>query len=387
MTSSMAGQTTPLLRRDQVKNGIVLLHLRRSRSLCNVHPVDAPPFYPVSQNPPPRRRTGWIVYAVIITFFLFVSVLANLALFGFVFGKGHGGSVTTSQQRRYEERFVDGDEDAKDKIAVIYVSGIISSAEDGYSSEGGMVTDIEDQLQQAVDDKHVKAIILRINSPGGEVVASDEIYQAVLAAREKKKVVASIDTVGASGAYYIAVGADYIIANELSITGSIGVIMESFTYGDLAQKIGVKFYTFKSGKYKDIMNPAREPTEDEKALVQGLIMEVYEKFVGIVADERDMEVDELKNGLADGRILSGKQALEAGFVDGVGYFDDAIDKAEELAKIKKAKVIRYSEPFSIRNLFRLWGKNDKAKIQIELTPNQFKVQSGKLYFLPSYMFQ
>jgi len=384
----MARQVTPIWRFDQVKSGAALFLLRRLVSLCNVQPVDAPPFYPVSQNPPPpRRRTGWIVYAVIITFFLFVSVLANLALFGFVFGKGHGGGVTTSQQRRYEERFVDGDEDAKDKIAVIYVSGIISSAEDGYSSEGGMVTDIEDQLQQAVDDKHVKAIILRINSPGGEVVASDEIYQAVLAAREKKKVVASIDTVGASGAYYIAVGADWIVANELSITGSIGVIMESFTYGALAEKIGVKFYTFKSGKYKDIMNPAREPTEDEKALVQGLIMEVYDKFVGIVADRREMEVDELKNGLADGRILSGKQALEAGFVDGVGYFDDAIDKAEELAKIKKAKVIRYSEPFSIRNLFRLWGKNDKAKIQIELTPNQFKVQSGKLYFLPSYMFQ
>jgi protease-4 len=100
-----------------------------------------------------------------------------------------------------------------------------------------------------------------------------------------------------------------------------------------------------------------------------------------------MKVDELKNGLADGRILSGKQALAAGFVDGVGYFEDAIDQAEDLAKIKTAKVIRYAEPFSIRNLLKLWGKNDRAKIQIQLTPNQFKVQSGKLYFLPSYMFQ
>src|SRR6266404_289476 len=235
MTRNMAGQVTLILRGDQVKTGVVLFHLRRPRSLCNVEPVDAPPLYPVSQSPPPRRRTGWIVYAVIITFFLFISALANLALFGFVFGKGHGSSIAISEQRRYEERFVDGEEDAKDKIVVIYVSGIISSAEDGYSSEGGMVADIEDQLQQAEDDKHVKAIILRINSPGGEVVASDEIYQAVLAARVKKKVVASIDTVGASGAYYIAVGADWIVANELSITGSIGVIMESFTYGDLAQ--------------------------------------------------------------------------------------------------------------------------------------------------------
>jgi protease-4 len=375
------------LRGDQVKNGLALLRLRRRNSLCNVLPVDTPPIYQVIQNPPPRRRTGWIVYAIFITFVLLLSVLGNLALFGVAFGKGKTSGISLSEKSRYEEQYVDGDEDAKDKIAVIYVNGVISSSEDSDLGQGGMVADIEDQLQQAVDDKHVKAIVLRINSPGGEVVASDEIYQAVVAARDKKPIVASIDTVGASGAYYIAVGADYLMANELSITGSIGVIMESFTYGDLADKIGVKFYTFKSGKYKDIMNPSRAPTEDEKALVQGLIMEVYDKFVGIVAEERKMKVDELKNGLADGRILSGKQALAAGFVDGVGYFEDAIDQAEDLAKIKTAKVIRYAEPFSIRNLLKLWGKNDRAKIQIQLTPNQFKVQSGKLYFLPSYMFQ
>ena len=158
---------------------------------------------------------------------------------------------------------------------------------------------------------------------------------------------------------------------------------------EVADKIGVKFYTFKSGKYKDILNPTREPTEDEKALVQGMVMEVYEKFVGIVAQERDMKVDDLKNGLADGRILSGKQAMEAGFVDGLGYFDDAIDKAEELASIKRARVVRYMEPFSLRNLFRFMGSNssnNKAKIQIELTPNQLKLQTGRMYFLPAYMF-
>lgn len=349
--------------------------------------MDTVPPYLGSQPPPPKR-TGWVVYAVIVTFFLFLSVLGNLVLFTMAMGGSHTDGMSTANRRlRYEERFVDGEENAKDKIVVIYVSGVISSSEDGYSSDVGMVDSIEDQLDQAVEDKHVKAIILRINSPGGEVVASDSIYQAVLAARDKKPVVADIDTMGASGAYYIAVGADYIVANELSITGSIGVIMESFTFGGLADKVGIKFYTFKSGKYKDIMNPSREPTEDEKALVQGLVMEVYEKFVGIVAQERDMKVDDLKNGLADGRILSGKQALDAGFVDGLGYFDDAIDKAEELAKIKKAKVIRYVEPFSIRNLFRFMGKNDQAKIQIELSPTQLKLQAGKMYFLPAYMFQ
>ena len=337
---------------------------------------------------PPRKRTGWIVYAVIVTFFLFVSVLVNLVLLSVVFGGGRAEGISVGGHRsRFEEQFVTGDEDVKDKIAVIYVTGVISSSQDGYDTEEGMVADIQDELQQAVDDKHVKAIILRINSPGGEVVASDTIYQAVVAARDKKPIVANIDTVGASGAYYVAVGADYIMANELSITGSIGVIMESFTFDGLADKVGIKFYTFKSGKYKDILNPSREPTDDEKALVQDLVMEVYDKFVGIVADERDMKVEDLKNGLADGRILSGKQALDAGFVDGLGYFDDAIDKAEELAHVKKAKVIRYVEPFSLRNLFRLMGQNDKAKIQIELTPNQFKLQAGHMYFLPGYMFQ
>jgi protease-4 len=363
-----------------------LFHLRRFQGSCNVLGMDSiPPRF--DQNPPPRR-TGWIVYAVIVTFFLFLSVLANLVLFGITFSGGRGDKITmASHKARYEEHFVEGDEDARDKIAVIYLTGVISSTEGGVTGEEGLVGDIKDQLDQAIDDKRVKAIILRINSPGGEVVASDAIYQAVVEAREKKPVVASIDTLGASGAYYIAVGADYIVANELSITGSIGVILESFSVGALADKVGIKFYTFKSGRYKDILNPTREPTEDEKALVQGLIMEVYDKFVGIVAKERDMKVDDLKNGLADGRILSGKQALDAGFVDGLGYFEDAIDKAKELGKMKKARVVRYVPPFSLRNLFRYMGKNDRTKIQIELTPNQFKLQTGKLYFLPGYMFQ
>jgi protease-4 len=175
----------------------------------------------------------------------------------------------------------------------------------------------------------------------------------------------------------------------MTITGSIGVIMQSFTFADLMVKVGVKSYTFKSGKYKDVLNPTREPTEDEKQLVQTLIMEVYDKFVGIVADERGMDVEELKDGLADGRILSGKQALEAKFVDEIGYFDDAVEKAKELGGIKnkKAKVVRYVVPFSWQNVFRMFGQNDRAKIQLELMPSQLKLQSGKLYFLPAYMFQ
>ena len=115
-------------------------------------------------------------------------------------------------------------------------------------------------------------------------------------------------------------------------------------------------------------------------------MEVYEKFVGIVATERDLDVDVLKNGIADGRILSGKQAKEADLVDELGYFEDAVDAAKEIAKISKAKVVRYAEPFSWKHLLHMFSKTETPKIQIELSPNPLKMQSGKLYLLPGYMF-
>jgi protease-4 len=351
--------------------------------------MDQPPVFfadPVSSNQPPRRA-GWVVYSAIISFLFLVSALTNCVLLAFYFSDGV--PKHTARRTAYLEQFVDGNPDARDKIAVIYLTGIITSDPGSSLSEDGMVGDIKEQLQAALDDERVKAIVLRINSPGGEVVASDAIYNAVAAAREVKHIVVSMDSVAASGGYYVAVGGDYIFATDMTITGSIGVIMQSFTFADLMVKVGVKSYTFKSGKYKDVLNPTREPTEDEKQLVQTLIMEVYDKFVGIVADERGMDVEELKDGLADGRILSGKQALEAKFVDEIGYFDDAVEKAKELGGIKnkKAKVVRYVVPFSWQNVFRMFGQNDRAKIQLELMPSQLKLQSGKLYFLPAYMFQ
>jgi protease IV len=336
---------------------------------------------------PQPKRTGWIVYSVIVTFLLFLAVLAGFVLFALAFGEGDRTVGLEARRVKYEERYLQGDAGARNKIAVVDLRGVISTASDGMSSEEGIVGDIKDQLDQAVEDKRVKAIILRINSPGGEVVASDEIYRAVAAAREKKPVVASMETVGASGAYYAAMGASYVMATDLTITGSIGVILQSFTFSGLMDKVGVKSYTFKSGEYKDILNPTREPTAAESNLVQNLIMEVYDKFVGIVAKERKMNLEDLKNGLADGRILSGKQAKEAGFIDGLGYFDDAVEKAKELANIQKAKVIRYTPPFSLRNLLRFLGSNDRTKIELQLSPTAFKLESGKLYFLPGYMFQ
>jgi protease IV len=336
------------------------------------------------------KRTGWIVYAVIISFFFILSVLANFGLLALLASSGISDLETTKRER-WQEHYVEGERSASDKIALIDLTGVISYEGDDASNPEGMVGDIKDQVDRAVRDKHVKAILLRIDSPGGEVVASDAIYRALADVRDDTnrviKIVACIETVGASGAYYAAMGADYIVANELSITGSIGVIMETFNFRRLMDKIGVEAYTFKSGEMKDILNPTREPTEAEKKLVQDLIMEVYDKFVGIVSDNRDIDLEKLKDGIADGRIFSGKQAKEAGLIDEVGYFEDAIDAAKDLAKIKEAKVVEYTKPFSFRQLLRMFGKSEAPKIQVEISPNTLKLQTGKLYFLPPYMFQ
>jgi protease-4 len=345
------------------------------------------------QQPPPLarpaspapKRTGWVVYALLATFLLCLSVLMNFGLFAAALG-GEGRKGRT-QELQFQEYLLQGDTDLTDKIAVVYLTGVISSGRDHAFTEEGMVGDLRLQLERAVEDKRVKAIILRINSPGGEVVASDAIYRAVAEARKEKPVIASIEAVGASGGYYAALGASHIIANDVTITGSIGVIMQSFTFGEMMDKVGLKSHTFKSGRYKDLLNPTREPTPEEKELVQTLIMEVYEKFVGVVAEERKMPVGDLKQGMADGRILSGQQALKAGFIDSLGGFDEAIEKASELAKIEEAQVVTYRPMFSLRQLLQMFSKLETPKIQVQIAPGAPKLEAGKLYYLPAYMFQ
>jgi protease-4 len=359
--------------------------------LLNVPPPPPPPYVPAPVAAGQPRRTGWIVFAVVVCFLLVISLMINMGLLASLGGKSAAHGIPL------EEQFVDGNPHAKDKIVVISLAGVISSSTEGSVSEDGMVGEIRDQLLQALDDKKVRAIILRINSPGGEVVASDAIYQAVAKARDEKPVIAIIETMGASGAYYAAMGSSHVIAHDLSITGSIGVIMQSFTFGgyegSLMGKVGVKSYTFKSGRYKDLLNPTREATDEEKQLINEMIMEVYEKFVGIVAAEREIDVEKLRTGLADGRIFSGKQALANGLVDELGYFEDAIERAKALARIEDARVIRYTMPFSLQNLLRIFGETEQGRItsrhrlQLELVPNPLRMEAGKMYFLPPYMFQ
>ncbi len=269
------------------------------------------------------------------------------------------------------------------KIALITMRGLISSSIPGSVSDS-MVDDMRAALQQAREDSRVKAIVLEIDSPGGEVTASDEIYSAVVKTGAKKPVVIYMDSLAASGGYYVSCGGTFLMANETTITGSIGVIIQTLNYEQLFNKIGLASVVFKSGKFKDMLNGARPITPEERELVQNFIMNTYDKFLGIVAKERNLPADLLRNTIADGRILSGKEALQNKLIDALGELDDAFAKAKQLGNAPDAKVVKYGPPFSLSRLFRVFGQSE-SKIELQL-PKQLvpQLETGRAYFLPSY---
>ncbi|MCC2644188.1 MAG: putative Peptidase signal peptide peptidase SppA, partial [Nitrospira sp.] len=206
------------------------------------------------------------------------------------------------------------------------------------------------ELKRFGENPSIKAIVLRIDSPGGGVVPSQEIYDAVQRVRNKhnKAVIASMGTVAASGGYYIAAATDRIIANPGTLTGSIGVIMETANVEGLLKKIGVEGIVVKSGKFKDVGSPLRKMTEDEHKLLQSVMDDVHQQFIDAVAEGRALEPAAVQ-ALADGRIFTGRQAKEAKLVDELGNLDDAIQLAADLAGIEgEPKVIEPRRRFSIR---------------------------------------
>ena len=221
-------------------------------------------------------------------------------------------------------------------IALIRVSGGIAEGGDG----GGLLqrsglgsTGIIKAIKQARED-NVKAILLQINSPGGTASASNAIHRELMRTRDNSetKVVALLGDVAASGGYYIASAADHIVANPDTLTGSIGVIIRTQNLSPLLEKVGVQSGNYKSGQFKDILSPYRDATPDEEKLLQGLVNESYDSFLEAIATGRDMSVEDIKP-YADGRILSGKQALEAKLVDSLGNYYDAIETVRDIANI------------------------------------------------------
>jgi protease-4 len=230
-----------------------------------------------------------------------------------------------------------------ERIALVRIEGIILDAKE-----------IIEEIRRYEETPSVKAIVLRIDSPGGAVVPSQEIYDQVKRIRteSKKKVVVSMGTVAASGGYYIASASDHIVANPGTLTGSIGVIMEMANVVGLLEKVGVESVVIKSGQHKDIGSPFRKMGAAERKILQNVLDDVHHQFIEAVSEGRGMELDRVRH-LSDGRIFTGRQARELGLVDELGGLEDTIRLTAEMVGIKgKPKVVETKKRFSIFDLLR-----------------------------------
>ena len=241
------------------------------------------------------------------------------------------------------------------KVAVVEVEGII-----GAGTDRGLDTDtLIRTLGEYRDDPAIRAVVLRIDSPGGVVGPTQEIFTAVRRLREAKKpVVASLGSVAASGGYYVAVAADRIYANPGTLTGSIGVVMQLANVEGLLKKVGVEYVVIKAGAYKDVGNFARAMTPEERRILQAMLDDVYDQFISAVAEGRGLDPKQVR-GFAEGRIYSGRQAQGLKMVDDLGGLEDAIEAAAKIAGLPpKPKVIYPRRRFSLRDLLRsegAWG--------------------------------
>lgn len=251
-----------------------------------------------------------------------------------------------------------------DKVALVRVTGVILDS-----------TDVIDELKEYANNSSIKAIILRIDSPGGAVAPSQEIYEEIIKIKEKKKVIVSMGTVAASGGYYIAAPADKIVANAGTLTGSIGVIMEIPNISGLMQKIGVETQVIKSGEHKDIASMFKSLRPEEKQILQNVLDDVHNQFIRAVSDGRKKKFEDIKK-LADGRIFTGKMAKELGLVDELGNLQDAIMLAGKLSGIKgEPEVVQKKEKFSFMEIL-------KGEFPAKLMNNVFQGVSLKYLMTP-----
>jgi len=261
------------------------------------------------------KTSKWIIGIIAVLVFLFG--LFVLSLVSWMFSDESDETTTTGGE----------------KIAIVELKEPIISSEE-----------IVRQFKKYRENKSVRAIVFRVESPGGGVAASQEIYEEVKKTRDAgRPVVVSMGSVAASGGYYVSCGASRIVANPGTLTGSIGVIFQFMHFKQLMDKIGIDETTMKTGKFKDSGSPYRKTTEEEKQYFQFLISDVYDQFVDVVADERGLDRNEVLK-YADGRVFTGRQAVEYGFVDTLGTMEDAVNIAAELGGIHgKPKIVKESK--------------------------------------------
>lgn len=286
--------------------------------------------------------------------------------------------------RPLEEMTVSGTGDSK--ILMIDISGILVDApvESPFSLQQsiGLVDRVKEELVKAEGDDQIRAVILRIDSPGGTVTTSDVLYHEIMEFKKKKKVavVAAMMDIAASGGYYVASAADRIVAHPTTITGSIGVIALRLNLEGLMGKVGVETETFKSGEKKDIGSPFRKLTDEERAIFQGIIDDFYGKFVAVVREGRKGQ--EISKDLLDGRILTASQALDGHLVDQIGYLDDAVGAARKLAGLDSARVVVYRRPGQYVSNF--YSRSGDVPEKVDLLPLRLSFLKDQLH--PQFMY-
>ncbi len=360
----------------------------------------APPVLPGPQYAPANTGRGRWAFTI-----LFFTLGALFLVGGWLLSSlGQALDSFAAPTDLYTETVV-REGDFEQRIAVVPVTGMITSY--GLGPEQNMVTRIRKQLDLAALDQRIKAVVLQIDSPGGEVLASDEIHNAIVAFQKDtgKPVIAAMGGLAASGGYYVAAPCRLIVANKLTITGSIGVIMQAMNFHGLMNKVGVQMDTYKSGDNKDMLspfNPPEDTTDEQRQILDEFIQSTYSQFKTIIKNGRSKEGDrdtKLAKALAedwedyaDGRILTGAQALELGMVDKLGNLDTAIQLAEDVTAIPKdsARVVRHDPPVDVLGFLRLFGRDSTppagGTVKLDLGFNPAALRPGVPYYLAPHLF-
>ncbi|MBI1839814.1 MAG: signal peptide peptidase SppA [Verrucomicrobia bacterium] len=353
---------------------------------------------------PRSRGTGWKIGVALLCVggVLLVGLLAVAGLFGgalsSVLGSGGGGG---GDAKPHLQEVVKESGNSHERVLIIPIEGVISGSpieSVGYS----IVELVKDQLETAGKEDDVKAVILRVDSPGGEVLASDDLYKLLVEFQDKhhKPIVAAMGNLAASGGYYVSAPCRWIVANPLTITGSIGVIMHGYNYRGLMDKVGLRPEVFKSGRFKDMLSGEKREEEistEERDMVQRMVNETFFRFKEVVKEGREKanksnakSVDSEDRGrtlsprwadYADGRILSGKEAHELGFVDELGGFKVAVDRVKRLAKLDKPELIELRPVFEFSRLLRLLGSTSARPVSVDLGVHLPKLKPGCMYFV------
>lgn len=340
-----------------------------------------------------------MIFALVLCVLLAVSLLANLSQMARFFLRGPTARYTYRVGPRIDEVLVE-EHGSPNKLAIIEVEGLISS---GLLQQGGfsMVDLIKAQFKRAAEDRSVRAVLLKVDSPGGEVLASDEISRAISDFQKTtgKPVVAAMADLAASGGYYVSAPCRWIVANELTLTGSIGVILSSWNYYGLMSKVGVRPQVYKSGKFKDMLSGSRDPeltTPQEREMLQSMVDQTFARFKEVVAAGRNQAHQSNKDlgralasdwaEYADGRVLTGADAYKLGFVDELGNFEDAVKRARKIAGIPSADIIKYQQHYDFSDFLRLFGKEQGSTLKVDMGLELPKLKAGQLYFLtPNYV--